>query len=138
MSRYFFNFRQGTAYSIDEEGCDFDSVEEAYLAAFRAAQDMWRDLLIARQDPLLCAFEITDTDGHDLVVLPFGEILDACRGNNSINPFKSHNGAFHEAIEGNRRSRRLMSEISSVLGEARATLRESVGLLAQASKIEGG
>ena len=136
MSRYFFNFRQGATYSSDEEGCDFDSVEEAYLAAFRAAQDMWRDLLVARQDPLLCAFEITDSAGRDLILLPFGEVLEACRGNKEFNPLKSHNGAFHEALEGNRRTRRLMSEISSALDDARATLRETAALLAQASKIE--
>jgi len=136
MSRYFFNFRQGTTYSIDEEGCDFDSMEEAYLAAFRAAQDMWRDLLVARQDPLLCAFEITDSAGRELILLPFGEVLEACRGNKVVTPLKPHNAAFHEALEGNRRTRRLMSEISSVLGDARATLRETAVLLARASKLE--
>lgn len=136
MSKYFFNFRQGNSYSIDDEGCDFDSVEEAYLAAFKAAQDMWRDLLVARKDPLLCAFEITDDSGRELVLLPFGEVLDSCRGNKTVTAFNSHNGTFHEVLEVNRRARHLISEISTALKDARATLRETVGLLSQVSKIE--
>jgi hypothetical protein len=137
MSRYFFNFRQGDNYSSDEEGCDFDSMEQAYLAAFGAAQDMWRDLLVARKDPLACAFEITDANGRELLLLPFGEVLDACRDRSAISPhnFKK-NGAFQEALEGRRLTQNLMSEISTALNDARAALRETASLLARANKLE--
>ena len=80
MAKYFFNFRQGAAYQVDDLGCEFGSVEDAYMGAFTAAQDMWRELLIERQDPLLCAFEVMDEQGNHLFELPFSEILDACRG----------------------------------------------------------
>jgi hypothetical protein len=79
MAKFFFNFRQGNSHQVDDLGCEFDSVEDAYLGALTAAQDMWRELLIQRQDPLLCAFEVMDEAGRDLFALPFSEVLDVCR-----------------------------------------------------------
>lgn len=79
MSRFYFNFRQGASFSVDDEGCEFPSVEEAYLGAVAAAQDMWRELLIRREDPFACAFEVTDIKGRELFTLPFSELLEACR-----------------------------------------------------------
>jgi hypothetical protein len=78
MARYFFNFRQGTALAADDIGSEFETVEDAYLGAVQAAQDMWRELLIRREDPLECAFEVVDQDGNELFALPFSEVLDAC------------------------------------------------------------
>jgi hypothetical protein len=78
MARYFFNFRQGSTLSQDEEGSDFASVEDAYLSAVQAARDMWRELLIKREDPLECSFEVVDADGKEIFALPFSEVLDAC------------------------------------------------------------
>jgi hypothetical protein len=135
MSRYFFNFRQGDVYSVDEEGCDFVDLDQAYLGAFRAAQDLWRELLIARQDPRQCAFEITDSTGASLILLPFSEVLDACRGNNTSghHTFRS----FHHTLEQGHQNQRLVSEITTALQAARASLRETVDLLAKATKIAG-
>jgi hypothetical protein len=135
MSRYFFNFRQSDVYSVDEEGCDFDDLDQAYLGAFRAAQEMWRELLIARQDPRQCAFDITDSAGTSLILLPFTEVLDACRDNNPTSPrtFRS----FHQALEHGHQARRLVTEITTALQTARASLRETVDLLAKATKIAG-
>src|SRR5689334_8039797 len=80
MPRYFFNFRQAGSVAPDEGGSEFDSVEAAYLAAFKAAQEMWHELLLARQDPRLCAFEVVDESGNGLFNLPFGEVLEVCAG----------------------------------------------------------
>src|SRR5262249_43404767 len=79
VSLFYFNFRQGTSYSNDEEGCELPSVENAYLAAVRAAQDMWSELLVRREDPRACAFVVTDRDRKELFTLPFSEVLEACR-----------------------------------------------------------
>jgi hypothetical protein len=98
MSRYFFNFRQGEDYSTDQVGIAFDSVEQAYLAAFQGAQDIWRELLIVREDPLQCAFEVTDAAGQVLFSLSFGEVLEACRSDRtSRHPFDPNNGALHQS-----------------------------------------
>jgi hypothetical protein len=78
VTRCYFNFRQGPLYSVDEEGCEFETVEDAYLAAVTAAQDMWRELLIRREDPRDCAFDVRDAEGNDLFTLPFSEVLEAC------------------------------------------------------------
>jgi hypothetical protein len=85
MARYFFNFRQGTTRTADDLGSDFETVEDAYLGAVRAAQDMWRELLIRREDPLECAFEVIDRDGNEVFVLPFSEVLEACAPNDPGN-----------------------------------------------------
>ena len=81
MSLYYFHFRQGRSYTPDKVGSEFASVEDAYLEAVRTAQDMWRELLIVCEDPLLCSFEVRDGEGNELFNLPFVEVLDACRGN---------------------------------------------------------
>jgi hypothetical protein len=80
MARFFFNFRQGPYAAIDEVGCEFEGVEEAYLGAMNAAREMWSDLLARREDPLLCSFEVLDRRGNELFSLPFSEVLEACRG----------------------------------------------------------
>jgi hypothetical protein len=80
MGLFYFNFRQGSSFSVDEEGCEFPSVEDAYLGAVRAAQEMWSELLLRREDPLVCAFVVTDRERKELFTLTFSEVLDACRG----------------------------------------------------------
>jgi hypothetical protein len=79
MPRFFFNFRDGKDVSPDDLGIECASIENAYLAAFQAATDIWRDRLAAQRNPLDCAFEIGDEAGNTLLVLPFQEVLDACR-----------------------------------------------------------
>src|SRR5690242_4029740 len=109
MSLFYFDFRQGPSYSIDQEGCDFANVEDAYLGAVAAAQDMWRELLIRREDPMLCAFDVTDEEGRELFTLPFSEVLDACRGR-SASPGPEPTGtALYVAMAHNRRARQTMS-----------------------------
>jgi hypothetical protein len=80
MQRFYFHFRENGATAIDDAGLELDSLEAAYLAAFTAAQDMWRERLKERRDPRDCAFEIADGLGRVLMTLPFEEVLEACRG----------------------------------------------------------
>lgn len=135
MTRCFFNFRQGAAYSVDEEGCEFDTVESAYLAAVRAAQDIWRELLIQREDPLLCAFDVTDANGNDLFCLPFSEVLDACAGRTPLPSAPKIQNPVAQALEYRRRATRAISGMSVTMKETNATLRETIGLLAEVSKV---
>ena len=78
MARFFFNFRRGETLQFDEEGTEFDTVELAFLAAFEAGRDMWRELMLERSDPATCAFEVSDSAGRSLFHLPFSEIAEVC------------------------------------------------------------
>jgi len=78
MSRFFFDFRQGDARCPDAQGMEFGSVEQAYLEAFKGAQDMWSELLRRRQDPSRCTFEVRNAGRELLFVLPFQEVIDSC------------------------------------------------------------
>ena len=64
----------------DDEGAEFECIEHAYLEAFKSAQEVWRELLLQREDPRACAFEIADGAGALLMTVPLTEVLDACRG----------------------------------------------------------
>ena len=135
MSRFYFNFQQGTSFSIDEEGCEFPNVEDAYLGAVAAARDMWRELLIRREDPLACAFEVTDEKGRELFTLPFSELLDACR-DRPAKPLPTPMAAalFVERAQAQaqaqlRQTRQTMSSISSTFFETRSNLSEAIRLM---------
>jgi hypothetical protein len=138
MAKFYFNFRQGRSYQADDTGCDYNTVEDAYLGAFAAAQDMWRELLIQRQDPLLCAFEVMDEQGHDLFVIPFSEILEACRGRTGSPTNVSRQPHFIvEAVERQRQTLRTISTVSATVAHTRATLCETWSLLGEVSKAIG-
>ena len=134
MSLFFFNFREGASYTVDEQGCEFPSVESAYLGAVRAVQDMWRDMLIRREDPLSCSFEVTDANGNELFCLPFSEVLEACNGRAPLRPPPAGKSAFIEAIESRRIAVRAMTDASAEVRKARANLRETIDLLAEVRK----
>jgi hypothetical protein len=74
--RYHFHLRIGRELSPDEIGLDMPDLETAYLEAFQAAQAMWSELLAERSDPMLRSFEIADSDGRVLLILPFREVLE--------------------------------------------------------------
>ena len=80
MPRVYFGFRKGNVLSRDHDGLELDSIETAYLQAFWAAQELWHECLLRRRDPRECAFEISDDDDNLLMVLPFSEVLESCRG----------------------------------------------------------
>jgi hypothetical protein len=138
MKKFHFNFWQGHSCTADEEGCEFGNAEEAYLGAFTAAQDMWRELLIRRQDPTLCAFEVTDEEGHELFVLPFGEVLDVCRGRSTVPPIHQPNKAIEYAMESRRLALQTSSDVQRTVRDARATLSETWALLAEVDNVLTG
>ena len=74
--RYHFHLRIGRELSPDEIGIDMPDLDTAYLEAFQAAQAMWSELLAERSDPMLRSFEIADSDGRVLLILPFREVLE--------------------------------------------------------------
>lgn len=116
MARYRFNFRNGQDVVNDVDGANFDTFELAYEDAFNAAREMWQELLLRREDPRKCAFEITDAAGAVLTVVPFAEVLESCReGLRTPMPV-----AVAEARIGRAR------QLSRELGDLLATVRESV------------
>ena len=78
MQRYFFDFRQAGVRVPDTQGLEFRDVEQAYLEAHRAAQEMWSELLKQRRDPRRCVFEVCNQAGELLFVFPFQEVMDCC------------------------------------------------------------
>jgi hypothetical protein len=48
----------------------------AYFEALQAAQAMCAELVAERLDPMLRSFEIADSDGRVLLILPFREVLE--------------------------------------------------------------
>jgi hypothetical protein len=80
MPLYFFHLRTAQGLSPDGLGIELPDVETAYLEAFRAAEDMWSDLLKQRKDPTRYTFEITNCLGQMIQTLPFSEVLDSTKG----------------------------------------------------------
>jgi hypothetical protein len=76
--RYYFHLRIGGTISPDEIGLDLPDVETAYLEAFKAAEEMWSELLADGLDPLTRSFEISE-GGQVLLTLPFREVLERAR-----------------------------------------------------------
>jgi hypothetical protein len=64
----------------DDEGAEFECIEHAYLEAFKSAREIWHELLVQREDPTACAFEIADGAGALLMTVPLTEVLDTCHG----------------------------------------------------------
>ena len=59
--------------SPDEIGLDLPDLETAYLEAFKAAEEMWSELLVERSDRFGRTFEIADE--HDA---PFSGGIGTC------------------------------------------------------------
>ncbi len=138
MSLFYFNFRQGASYSLDDVGCEFDSVEEAYLGAVTATQDLWRELMVRREDPLACAFEVVDRDGNELFTLPFSEVLEACNGHASGSSFPPSAESISSALAHHRSAKKAMSDVTTALKETRTTLRDTLELLSQVGRATSG
>lgn len=77
--RYFFHLRIDRELHVDDVGVELTDLDSAYLEAFQAAQDMWGELLADRCDPLERSFEIVDSDGRLLLIVPFREVLERAR-----------------------------------------------------------
>src|SRR5262249_5976797 len=76
---FYFHLKVGRDLQPDDIGLELPSLEMAYLEAFKAAQEMWSDLLAKRKDPTIHSFEIADETGRELMRVPFSEVLDRAR-----------------------------------------------------------
>lgn len=125
MTRYFFDFRQGADCCEDLEGSAFANVEQAYMEAVKAVEDMWGELLRKRQDPRRCIFEVRNEKRELLFVLPFQEVLDSCRDRDAP-PIRL---GFETALESACRTRRISDEFIETLHAVQKTLAQSRALL---------
>ena len=128
MPRFYFDFRQNGELTPDTVGCEFGTVEEAYLEAFKAAREMWAELLDQRRDPRRCCFEIHDGDGNLLFVLPFWEILESCRDYPSENSTILE--TFRQSVAAVRHVKQAHDQVLREMENARDALRESAALIA--------
>jgi hypothetical protein len=125
MPRFFFDFRQGGERCPDAEGAEFASVEQAYLEAFSAAQDMWSEFLRQRQDPRRCLFEVRNDQRELLFVLPFQEVMDSCK-DREVPPLHA---SFEQVTRAAERTRKVSAEFMQQINLVRAALEQSRALL---------
>ncbi len=118
MSRFFFHLWTPEGRSEDTQGCDFASLEAAYLDTHRAIVEISAEMLAERRDPGACAFEICNARGERLMLIPFGEALRPAGASQAL-PF----WVLRQRIEGNlRRGRELHSELADSIEEVRASM----------------
>jgi hypothetical protein len=127
MPRFFFDFRQGRDRALDTEGTEFVDSEQAYLEAFKAAQEMWSDLLRQRQDPRRCYFDVCDAERNPLFTLPFQEVMDSCRDSQPA----SLQDNFRRAMDTVRYANRIRDEMHEAMKRMRQSLHESRDLLSK-------
>jgi hypothetical protein len=125
MPRFFFDFRQSGHLVPDSEGIEFASVEQAYLEAFKTAQDMWSELLKQRRDPRRCLFEVRSEAGDMLFVFPFQEVVDSCT--DRAHPPMQH--TFQALLETHNFAKRVRNELSEQVHHSKQVLQESRNLL---------
>lgn len=116
MPVYHFNFCGGGEDATDEVGCEFGSLDLAYLDAYQSMVRIGADLLLEQKDPSLNRIEITDGGGVVLMTLPFDEVF---RRRPSRPPTPPDSAKLHSRIEC---SRRLGKDIRAACGEARAAV----------------
>lgn len=117
----------------DEDGLEFSDLDAAYLEAFRAARDIWQELLVEGEDPQLYAFEIADDAGQVLIDLPFIEVFGSKRG-------RSARSAMSALAKAKARAERIKGVASAIVREvsaARLTLDESRNILSRARRWDG-
>jgi hypothetical protein len=126
--QFFFHFRQGDELIPDTLGIEFADVEQAYLGAYKGAQDIWGELLAKRQDPRRCAFEVHDAKGELVFKLPFTELLESCRDSHAVRKIAP---LFHETVATATRAKQAAQQFQEELQSVRNNLRESARLLAR-------
>ena len=127
MQRYYFDFRQAGVRVPDTEGVEFHDVEQAYLEAFRAAQDMWSELLKQRRDPRRCSFEVRNAAGEILFLFPFQEVMDCCTDQRAI----SLRRTFEELSHTSNYAKRVGDEFAEEVRSLRQSLQHSRALLTE-------
>jgi hypothetical protein len=135
MKRFYFGLRGVGTLSPDTEGVEFDDAEEAYLGAFQAAQEMWPELLTRRVDPRAFAFEITDDCGTLVTTVPFGEVLDACRGHAAPPPKENTRTLWLKVQASAERMLQQSKHLGAQLAQTREEIQTLRRLLAEAGQI---
>lgn len=128
MPRFYFDFRQGNDFAPDAAGTDLADAEQAYLEAFKAAREMWSELLKERRDPRRCRFEVRDSNDALLFVLPFQEVLDSC--SDRISPFPIQD-TLQELLATHGHALRIKEELAIEVEMSKQVLRASHKLLKQ-------
>jgi hypothetical protein len=135
MPKFFFHYRENDEYSVDEQGVEFDSVEEAYLNAYHGAVDMWSELLKERRDPRRCAFEVTNDREQLLFVFPFTEALDVCREpKRAGNPFGER--LYPKMVQARSWTKKMLAEFQEELKVTRSVLQESRDLINSVNRLK--
>jgi hypothetical protein len=134
MALFYFNFRDETGLHADESGTAFETVEDAYLGAYEAAADLWRELLKDRRDPRNCAFEVTDEGGRPMFELAFSEVLESCNGGKT-SVRRVHSSVYAEILESYNKSCLSRARFDRQLRETKETLEETRKLIASVNRL---
>jgi len=130
MRRYHFNLVASNGESIaDDEGAEYQDLENAYLAAFECALELWGPLLRSREDPRERAFQITDEKGEVLMILPFNEILEVCR------PVKQKQPSASSDSKTPNRYDVLAREFGTPMRAGRAEIARSEGIIGRSRRL---
>jgi hypothetical protein len=76
VPRFYFDVREETKFTVDDEGLEFDCLETAEREAVSAAADVWRDLLPVGD---ACAVTVEVRDEHGQRVLTVTVSMDIHR-----------------------------------------------------------
>lgn len=124
MTRFYFHLSTPNGFERDEFGCEFESLEHAYMDTWQAALEISMEMLGRREDPSRFRFEITDADNAPLLDLPFVEVLKPRAAPRFAGSF-----ANPPVAERLRRTRELQAEVSAGLKQARVALETARSLL---------
>ncbi|HEY8578443.1 MAG TPA: hypothetical protein VIL72_01055 [Beijerinckiaceae bacterium] len=73
--RLFFHMRERGRFSEDEEGGDFDTVEDAHREAIAAAREMMAERIRSGRPIDDVAFEIVDEEGERVLTVPWSDAI---------------------------------------------------------------
>lgn len=130
MPRFFFNFLGDADSAADNVGCEFATLDLAYLDAYQSMVRIGADLLLEQKDPSVQRIEITDDGGVILMTLPFDEVF---RRRVKRRSTSSVSAGLRTQIES---SRRLGSDIRNACAEARASVAAARATLGRANEAE--
>lgn len=129
MPRFFFHFIEPGAHSLDDEGLELASANEAYLQACVTARALWPELLEQRIDPTRCAFEITDAQHQLLFRVSLTEPLEQCR--TPAVPAASPTSLLAAIARSHERAKSAHANLNSCLTDTRKSLAELSDTLRQ-------
>jgi hypothetical protein len=117
MTHYFFHLDGPDGRSDDLLGCEFESVEAAYLEASRAALEISNEMLARREDPYGLRFEICDETLGPVLDIPFRELLRS-----PSRPWLQFKDLRDQLAKSVARSQQVREELADGFEEARAAL----------------